>query len=103
MRGDRLREIREKRGLTQEDLAERIGVGTQQIWRWESGNTTPASNYVADLARELAVSSDYLLGISDDPAPVHGENDLTDTERTVILAMRHGEKLEAIKAIVESA
>jgi transcriptional regulator with XRE-family HTH domain len=103
VRGDRLKAIRERKGLTQEELAARIGVGTQQIWRWESGSTTPASNFVADLARELSVSSDYLLGISDDPTPSIGEDDLTDIEHKVISAMRLGEKLKAIKAIVESA
>lgn len=39
--GDRLRELRKKHGLTQERVAERLGVTYQAVSKWETGVTSP--------------------------------------------------------------
>jgi transcriptional regulator with XRE-family HTH domain len=100
VRGDRLREIRIACGLTQEELAEKLSLGAQQIWRYESGTTKPSSEIVGRIASTLSVNADYLLGISDDPIPKYALDGITDQERRLIALLRRGQKLEAIKLIV---
>jgi len=99
MRNDRLRATRTKRGYTQEALGEMLGVEKKQISRWETGDVTPGSEKLAEIARVLKVSTDFLLDLSDDPV-IHIQIDrLSEDEYEVISAMRRGEKLEAIKII----
>lgn len=59
--GPRVRVFREKRGLTQHDLARAIGVTLMLVSRWERGVHLPAADKVAALARVLHVSTDALL------------------------------------------
>jgi len=103
MQGQRLKSVREWRGLSQEDLASRIHVGTQQIWRWENGKTTPNADYIARLARALDTTADYLLGLTDDPQTQLEESDLSPLERRLITAFRQGDISEAIVLAAELA
>lgn len=99
MRGDRMRQSREASNLTQDDLAERAGIEVLQIWRYESGKTKPKTDMLIKIAKALHVSADYLLGLTDDPKG-HAVDDLTEQETEVIEALRSGDKLKAIQAIV---
>ncbi len=49
-------------GLTQEDLAKRLGITFQAVSKWETGQTVPDTLLLPALARELNVSVDKLLG-----------------------------------------
>lgn len=61
--GDRLRAEREQRGLTQDDVAQAIGLGSRVILsRYESNTRVPDAATLAKLATYYAVSVDYLLG-----------------------------------------
>ena len=62
MLSQKLFEIRKKRKLSQENLAEIIGVSRQAIQKWESGTSRPDSDNLLQLARALNVSIDTLLG-----------------------------------------
>jgi len=73
--GRRIKQAREQAGLTQELLAERIGVSRTAISRFELGEIEPNIRNLAALASVLGVSSDYLLGLSS-PAN-RGLSDLT--------------------------
>lgn len=96
--GDRLRDLRIEYGYTKEELAELLSIGVAQIWRYETGKTDPSSEVVARYAKLFHVSSDYLLGLTNDPCGQQ-DADLSHKERHIIAALRRGEKLEAIKAI----
>ena len=100
MRGDRLARMREIRGLSQAELAERVSLHYQQIYRYENGKTEPDGAIVARIASELHVSTDYLLGLTDSPQP-YIDSTLTNRERIALDAWRRGEKYAAIKVIVE--
>ena len=63
--GERLRQARERRGLSQAELARRIETGPNQITRYENGQAEPSTIQLKRLARYLEVTSDYLLGLSD--------------------------------------
>lgn len=100
MRGERLARIRESRNLSQSELAELAGLGTQQIYRYENGITKPDGEIVARIAYVLQISADYLLGLTDTTAPYIDE-DLNDREALAIKAWRRGDKIAAIKLIIE--
>lgn len=59
--GPRVRQLREKRGLTQEDLATAISVTWGIISRYERGIHLPTADRVVALCRVLHVTADYLL------------------------------------------
>ncbi len=100
MRGDRVKSIREFHGITQEQLAEQIGVAVLQINRYENNKTEPNGETVGKIALALQVSADYLLGLTDDPVPAHGTGKLSVREWVIVSALRKGDYKEAIKVIV---
>ena len=59
---DVLRALREKRGLTQEELAGRVLVTRQAVSRWETGETRPTTDTLQLLSKELGASINTLLG-----------------------------------------
>lgn len=59
---DILKDLREKRGLTQEALAEKVMVTRQAVSRWETGETQPNTETLKLLSKELGVSINTLLG-----------------------------------------
>lgn len=99
MRGDRLKLVRDDQGYSQEKLAEMLNIGQLQIWRYENGETEPKGEVLARIAKFLNVSTDYLLGLTDDPHG-HLQNDLSEKERRILSALRNNEPIQAIKAIV---
>ena len=59
---DILKNLREKKGLTQEQMAERVMVTRQAVSRWETGETQPNTDTLKLLSREFDVSINTLLG-----------------------------------------
>lgn len=64
---DRLKERRKILKKTQNDMAQELGVSARTIYMWESGERKPDIETLASLARYLGVTTDYLLGLTDDP------------------------------------
>ena len=58
---EKLVQLRKSRNLTQEQLAEELGVSRQAVSRWESGDSTPDMNNLLGLCNLFGVSSDYLI------------------------------------------
>lgn len=65
---ERLRAARESTGLDRAAFAEKIGEYKATYSAWENGNL-PGSSAFPRLAQALGVSTDYLYGLTDDPAP----------------------------------
>ena len=59
---DILKSLREKKGLTQDQLAERVMVTRQAVSRWENGETQPGTDTLKLLSGEFDVSINTLLG-----------------------------------------
>ena len=57
----RLRELRNKSGLTQNEIATRLGVSGQTILNWENGIYEPKINQLIQLADLFNVTVDYLV------------------------------------------
>lgn len=58
---DKLIELRKKKGLSQEELAEILGVSRQSVSKWESAQCAPELNKLIQLSDIYGVSLDYLL------------------------------------------
>lgn len=68
---DRIQQLRKKKGISQEELADRIGISRQAVSKWESGQTMPDLEKVILLSEYFEVTTDYLLkGV--EPAPEEG-------------------------------
>ena len=59
--GDRICQKRKETGLSQEALAERLGVSRQSVSKWERGEAVPEGERLAALAALFSVSVDWLL------------------------------------------
>ena len=74
--GARVAQERRKQNLTQEQLAEKLGVTRQAVSRWESDTAYPETDKIVRMAAIFSVSCDYLLGVSGEetgdrpPSPV---------------------------------
>lgn len=60
-----MRCLREHYGLTQTQLAERLGVTKSAVNAWETGTNSPSLTYIIKLAQIYGVSTDYLLGVNE--------------------------------------
>ncbi|MBP5431796.1 helix-turn-helix transcriptional regulator [Ruminococcus sp.] len=58
---DKIIELRKKAGMSQEELAEKLGVSRQSISKWEGAQSTPDLNRILQLAEIFNVSTDTLL------------------------------------------
>ena len=61
--GERLRELRTNRKMSQKDLAARIGIAKSAISFYESDERLPSYDMLIKIARTFNVTTDYLLGI----------------------------------------
>lgn len=64
--GQRIYDERKKLGLSQGELAERLGVSAKAVSKWETGEAQPTLENVVSLSRIFNVSTDYLLHGSPD-------------------------------------
>lgn len=89
-------ELRKQNGLSQQDLADRLGVSRQAISRWETGAVQPLADSVKSLAQVFQVSTDYLLNDDLDtptppptaqPAPPQEKSKSTRKHRKWLLAL----------------
>lgn len=58
---DRIQTLRKSRGISQEELADKIGVSRQAVSKWESEQSTPDIDRIILLSDYFDVSTDYLL------------------------------------------
>lgn len=64
---ERLKMLRLENGLTQKQLATKLGVGRTTISEYENGNIVPKQDGLLAIAQILNVSVDYLIGVSNNP------------------------------------
>ncbi len=58
---DNLKAARNKKGLTQEDLAEALSVSRQAVSKWEQGDAYPEAEKMLSIAKKLNISLDWLF------------------------------------------
>ena len=77
---DKILELRKKKGLSQEELAEVLNVSRQTISRWEVGTALPDAINLVQLSKVFEVSTDYLLN-----EEYNSDNDLPSVKENVKL------------------
>ena len=59
---DRIQQLRKQKGISQEELADRVGVSRQAVSKWESAQSVPDLDKILLLSDYFEVTTDYLLG-----------------------------------------
>ena len=64
--GNRIKELRKEKNLTQKQLSTAINIAQSSISEWEKNSYEPTATAIKILAIYFDVSADYLLGLEDD-------------------------------------
>ena len=101
--GQNIQTARKAKGISQETLAEKIGVSRQALGKWEKDTALPGVDNLQALAKELGVSVDALLGSAapDTAAPavtLNALRDLLDARDAEACRRRRGAWLAAAAA-----
>ena len=91
----RLKELREERDLTQDEIATAIETSRTNIGRWEKGLNEPSASHIVKLANFFECTTDYLLGVEDDFGNVTVRGDFA-------LNAEEKELLENFRALVKT-
>ena len=81
--GTKLKELRKQAGMTQQELATKLGITKSVVSYYELSERTPSPDVLKDLALIFRVSTDYLLGI--ERAKTIDVSDLSDDEIKLLL------------------
>ncbi|MCI4057546.1 helix-turn-helix domain-containing protein [Bacillus cereus] len=71
---ERLKSLIEKKSITQQQLADAIGVSHVSVYNYVEGKKAPGTRTLQKIANYLKVTTDYLLGLSDSPDLTAGED-----------------------------
>ena len=88
--GERLKQLRREKNLTQEQLADVFGIARNSIFSYETGRRIPDIEVLKSYAGYFGVTADYLLGISDNR-----------TNETAGIGDKLGLKDDAIQALMQ--
>ena len=64
--GKRIKELLVKNGISQKELADRLHVGRTTLCEWLNNHNEPSMQTIVDIANIFDVSTDYLLGRTED-------------------------------------
>ena len=73
--GDKIRELRISKNLTQQELGDLLHIRKQTVYKWEKGINIPDSETLSKLATILECTTDFLVGKSDNPSTKTMENE----------------------------
>lgn len=85
MIGDTIKYFREKSGMSQQELAEELGLARSSIATWEINKNCPSLENITTLCRIFNISSDRLLGIE---RTVGAYTPISEEERNIISLYR---------------
>ena len=101
---EKMIELRKQQNLSQQDLADRLGVSRQAISRWETGAVQPLADSVKSLAQVFQVSTDYLLNDDlDTPTPPHSPQPTPTPQEEPTPTRKHRKWLLALAALAAAA
>ena len=80
----RTKEMAQQRGLSLKTLASKAGLAENAIYRWDDNN--PKSENLEKVADILHVSTDYLLGRTDEMNPAQSNNELSGFGEEIMMA-----------------
>ncbi|MCL2619503.1 MAG: helix-turn-helix domain-containing protein [Defluviitaleaceae bacterium] len=71
MIGERLKEVRTKKGITQKELSTILCVQESAISQYETNRSDPSDKIKVGIAKHFGVSLDYFMGVIDDEVPYY--------------------------------
>ena len=100
--GERIRNLRELKNIDQMSLAEMLGYKSQStISKWESGTNLPTGKKLIELAKILGVSTNEILGMSDEPYTETDLRKMAENAKTFDGKPLNEEDIQAIQNIIE--
>ncbi|MBI4595460.1 MAG: helix-turn-helix domain-containing protein [Candidatus Tectomicrobia bacterium] len=99
---EKLSKLRKEKGLTQEELAKKIGVGIAQMRRYEKGVSSPTLEVIKNMAKALGVSSDELIFDENEGVANSRILDSKLLEQFELLSRMNPHDKEAVMFILES-
>ena len=85
MVADKIKALREQRGLTQTELSKQLGITRSGVNAWEMGISVPSTQYIVELANIFHVSTNYLLGV--DASSTVSVEGLTESDISIVCAL----------------
>ena len=82
---DRIKYLRDKVGMTQTDLAQRLGISRSAVNSWEMSLSSPSLQNIVEMIKIFHVNADYLLASSD--RLTVDITDLKNEEREIVLRL----------------
>ncbi|MBP3490786.1 helix-turn-helix transcriptional regulator [bacterium] len=93
--GCRIKELREKTGLSQTELAEKIHTTKQTIYKYETGIVTNIpSDRIEQMSSIFGCSPCYIMGWDDKFASSSSSIDLSDLEKKIIIEYRRADSID---------
>ena len=86
MVAERIKNLREQKGITQVELAKQLNITRSSVNAWEQGISVPSTQFIVELAYIFKVSTDYLLGV--------------DTTATVSVAGLSEKDIQIVNALI---
>ena len=86
MISEKIRELREKAGFSQSQLAKKLDVTRSSVNAWEIGLSTPTTQYIVAMSKLFHVSADYLLGL--------------EAQHTIVLDWYSQEEIEVLYSLI---
>lgn len=91
--GAQIAQLRKEKGLTQNDLGDRLGVSFQAVSKWERGETLPDTAILLDLANALGTSVDFILTGGSQVLQYRGKFTVAQMSDGILALKRMGELL----------
>jgi transcriptional regulator with XRE-family HTH domain len=99
---NKLTEIRKSRNLTQQELAEKVGVGISQMRRYEKGSSSPTLEVIKNLAITLGVSTDELIFDTSERVAVGRVLDKELLRQFETVSSLNSHDIDAVKTVLAS-
>jgi transcriptional regulator with XRE-family HTH domain len=96
--GEKIRAVRQKKGLSQIELAESASIYQKNISRYENDTTDPSASALKKIADALGVTADYLLNNSEEEIKI---NDKELLEKFEIIQNMNGKTKEAAITLID--
>lgn len=86
---ENLKKERIKKGMTQEDVADLFNINRTTYGKWEKGLHTPDADTIIKLANFFDVSTDYILGKTNNPSPTENTIPEPSTKEALLIAIKN--------------
>ena len=99
--GEKIKALRDQRGMTLEQVGDLVGVGKSTVRKWESGQiANMRRDKIALLAKALGVTPGFLMGWEDEDAQQAREDLAEDPDRKALLDFARYGTAQEVRAVV---